>query len=277
MQMHNFSSHMIKAAHALDEAAIAKVAPSVFAEAAHESRSSRYTYIPTINVLRGLRAEGFEVFAVSQARCRLEDKRGFTKHMLRLRHASAIARSHARGDDVNEVILINSHDGSSAYRMMAGCFRFVCSNGMVCGNIVEDIHVKHSGKVVGEVIEGAFRILDGFEQVDASKDAMKAIELTAGEQNAFARAALALRYPDRDEAPVHAEQIIQARRFEDRDSSLWTTFQRAQENLVQGGVRTTDRRRRAHTRAVNGIDGNVALNRGLWVLAEEMRRIRTAA
>lgn len=259
---------------ALGESDLRKLAPSIFAESAHASRSKRYAYIPTIDVIRGLEREGFRPFFAVQAATRVEGKEGFTKHMLRFRHADQIARAR---EDVNEVILINSHDGSSAYQMLAGCFRFVCSNGLVCGNIVEDIRVKHSGKVVGEVIDGAVRILNGFEQVDASKDAMKALQLTAGEQEAFARAALAVRYPDREEAPVHADQVIAPRRFEDRDGSLWTTFQRAQENLVQGGVRTTDRRRRTHTRAVNGIDGNVALNRGLWVLAEEMRKLRAQA
>ena len=256
---------------ALTEGELQRVAPSVFAGSAHESRSARYTYIPTIEVLRGLRREGFQPFFAVQATTRTEGKEGFTKHMLRLRHADQIARS---GEDVNEVILINSHDGSSAYQMLAGCFRFVCSNGLVCGNIAEDIRVKHTGNVIGEVTEGAFRILDGFERVDASKDAMKALPLSSGEQTAFARAALALRYPDRDEAPIRVDDVLTARRFEDRDSTLWTTFQRTQENLVQGGVRTTERRRRQHTRPVAGIDGNVALNRGLWVLAEEMRKLR---
>lgn len=252
----------------------AETAPSVFAESAHESRSSRYTWIPTIEVLRGLQKEGFQPFFAAQAKTRVEGKEGYTKHMLRLRHADQIAR---RGEDINEVILINSHDGSSAYQMLAGCFRFVCCNGLVCGNVVEDIRVKHSGKVVGDVIDGAFRILDGFSAVDASKESFKAMQLSSGEQNAFAQAALAVRYPDHEVAPIHATDVLAARRFEDRDSSLWTTFQRAQENLVQGGVRTADRRRRTHTRAVAGIDGNVALNRGLWVLAEEMRKLRIAS
>jgi hypothetical protein len=259
--------------HGINESELARIAPSVFAQSAHESRSSRYTYIPTIEVLRGLQREGFQPFFAVQATTRTEGKEGYTKHMLRLRHADQIARS---GQDVNEVILINSHDGSSAYQMLAGCFRFVCSNGMVCGNIVEDIRVKHSGKVVGDVIDGAFRILDGFGEVEASKDAFKSMQLTSGEQNAFAQAALAVRFPDHDVAPIAADQVIAPRRYEDRDSSLWTTFQRAQENLVQGGVRVAGRGRR-HTRAVNGIDGNVALNRGLWVLAEEMRKLRVAA
>ena len=35
-----------------------KIAPSIFAGEKHESRSERYTYIPTIQVVDGLRSEG---------------------------------------------------------------------------------------------------------------------------------------------------------------------------------------------------------------------------
>jgi Domain of unknown function (DUF932) len=56
-------------------------APSVFAEGKHASRSERYTYIPTIEVLRGLRKEGFEPFMVSQCASRIEGKASYTKHM----------------------------------------------------------------------------------------------------------------------------------------------------------------------------------------------------
>ena len=49
-----------------------QAAPSIFAAGKHESRSERYTYIPTIEVLRGLREEGFEPFMVAQGKSRIE-------------------------------------------------------------------------------------------------------------------------------------------------------------------------------------------------------------
>ncbi len=182
---------------------------------------------------------------------------------------------------MNEIILINSHDGTSSYQMLAGCFRFVCSNGLVCGNVVEDIRIKHSGKVVVEVVEGAHRILSGFEAVDASREHMQALRLTAGEQEAYASAALAIRYPDAEpgKAPIDVSQVIRPRRMEDTDASLWATFNVAQENLTQGGLRgrRVPGQPRRHTRAITGIDGNVAINRGLWVLAEALRAHKLAA
>ena len=68
----------------------------------------------TGDVLAGLQKEGFEPFMVCQSRTRIEDRREHTKHMVRLRHASQIVTNEA-----NEIILINSHDGTSSYQMLA--------------------------------------------------------------------------------------------------------------------------------------------------------------
>ena len=257
---------------ALTNDEIRAVAPSIFADAAHESRSARYTYIPTIDVLDGLRREGFAPFMACQTRVRNEGKREHTKHMLRLRHANQIT-----GKEANEIILLNSHDGTSSYQMLAGMFRFVCHNGMVCGEVSGDIRVRHNGDVVGEVIEGAFKVLDSFETITNQREAMQGITLNQGEQAAFAHAALSLKYDEGEgAAPVTESDILMPRRFEDRRDDMWTTFNRVQENLLKGGLRgRTKAGRPTTTRQVNGIDQSDKLNRALWILAEEMRKIKS--
>ncbi|WP_432549433.1 DUF932 domain-containing protein, partial [Escherichia coli] len=102
--------------------------PSVFSEDKHESRSERYTYIPTISLLDSLQREGFQPFFACQTRVRDPGRREHTKHMLRLRREGQIT-----GIQVPEIILLNSHDGTSSYQMLPGLFRAVCQNGLVCG------------------------------------------------------------------------------------------------------------------------------------------------
>jgi hypothetical protein len=182
-------SPMLRANAPLSDDQIHLVAPSIFADGKHESRSERYTYIPTIDVLRGLRNEGFQPFMVCQTRVRDEGKREYTKHMLRLRYADQIV-----GDEANEIVLLNSHDGTSSYQMLAGVLRFVCQNGMVAGDSVREIRAPHKGNIVQNVINGAFDVLDGFDLIREQKDGMRAVELNRDEQHAFARAALR---PDR--------------------------------------------------------------------------------
>jgi hypothetical protein len=271
------NTSVLRSATPLAEDQMRRAAPSIFAAAKHASRSERYAYIPTIEVLRGLRKEGFEPFMVAQGGSRVEGKAEFTKHLIRMRHAAQVnAKAEA-----NEIILINSHDGASSYQMMAGVIRYVCCNGLVVGDIAHDIRVPHRGDIHGEVIEGAFRVLEDFEAVDTSIDGMKSMQLKDDEQRAFATAALALRYGERVEgqpaAPVTAEQLIEARRPEDLGHSLWVSMNRVQENMLRGGQPGRSiQGRRMRTREVGSIDRSVNLNRALWVLAEEMQKIRSA-
>ena len=53
------------------------------------------------------------------------------KHMLRLRRDGEI-----NGQHVPEIILLNSHDGTSSYQMLPGYFRFVCQNGWLFKKLV---------------------------------------------------------------------------------------------------------------------------------------------
>ena len=269
------TTRVLRAETPLSEDQMRAAAPSVFAEGKHASRSERYTYIPTIDVLRGLRKEGFEPFMVAQGQSRVEGKAEFTKHMIRMRHAGHVSTK----PEANEIILINSHDGASSYQLLAGCFVFVCCNGLVVGKVVDDIRVPHRGNIRGEVIEGAIRVLDQFEAVDACTQDMKALTLKAEEESAFATAALALRFGERTEdqspAPITAAQLNEARRPEDLGHSLWNLLQRVQENVIRGGQPGRNAQgRRLHSRPVGSIDRGVSLNRALWVLAEEMRKLK---
>ncbi|MGW4355516.1 DUF932 domain-containing protein [Nocardia sp. NPDC004582] len=256
----------------LTDAEIMRVAPSIFATEAHQSRSDRYTHIPTSAVLTNLRGEGFEPFFVAQSVTRDEDRRGHAKHMLRLRHRSTVATQGA----ANEVVLVNSHDGASSYQMLAGLLEFVCTNGMVVGKRIEQVRVRHSGKVVDDVLEGAFTVVESFDEVQELRREMLALPMSAPEEQLFAQVALGMRYdPEENPAPIAARQLLGARRAADRDANLWKTVNRVQENLIRGGVHgETAKGRKTKTRAVTGLDADVKLNRALWTLAEGMKALK---
>ncbi|MBS0898577.1 DUF932 domain-containing protein [Pantoea dispersa] len=242
-----------------------QVVPSVFSTDRHGSRSEKYAYIPTITLLENLQREGFEPFFACQSRVRDPDRREHTKHLLRLRRTGQIT-----GQQVPEIILLNSHDGSSSYQMLPGLFRAICTNGLVCGQSFGEVRVPHRGNVVEKVIEGAYEVLGVFDRVEEKRDAMQSLLLPSPAQQAFARAALTYRFGE-EHQPVTATQILTPRRYEDHQNDLWTTYQRIQENLLKGGLPgRTAKGKRSHTRAVNGIDGDVKLNRALWVMAESL-------
>lgn len=246
---------------------LAQYVPSVLGDDKHQSRSARYAYIPTITLLDRLREEGFEPFFACQTRVRDVDKREHTKHMLRLRRSGQITQK-----EVQEIILLNSHDGSSSYQMLPGWFRQICSNGLVCGQSFGEIRVPHQGNAVEKVIEGAYEVLGIFDRIEESRESMLALTLTQEHQHALAHAALTYRYGE-EHHPVTKSQILMPRRWEDKKDDLWTTFQRVQENLSKGGLLGRSATgKRAQTRAINGIDCDIKLNRALWVMAEQLRQ-----
>lgn len=109
-----------------------------------------------------------------------------------------------------------------------------------------------------------------FDRVEEKRDAMQSLMLLPPAQQALAQAALTYRFGE-DHQPVTAPQILFPRRWQNESNDLWTTYQRIQENLIKGGLSGRSAKGgRTHTRAVRGIDGDVKLNRALWVMAEAM-------
>lgn len=267
--------------------AVRAIAPSAFAPAPHESRSSRYAYIPTSEVISALMREGFQPFSAVQSRTRVEGKQDFTKHLIRFRHVSTdIARQ--VGDVVPEVAVMNSHDGSSSYWLMEAMYRLTCLNGMFVSQPGgQTLKVNHTGKIIDQVIEGSYSVIDrSVKAIDVVED-WNRLQLTSGDQQAFAAAAHSLRFANSEgevTTPITPAQLLAPRRREDAGSDLWRTLNVVQENVIRGGLHATQRtvdergrvtRRNVTTRQVNGIDQDVRLNRALWMLAEKIAELKT--
>jgi hypothetical protein len=262
---------------------IAANAPAVFAEGAHDSRSERYEFLNTRTVLEGLQREGFEVFEVRQGGSRIEGKREFTKHMLRLRYMGEAGQAAivGRGDRaIPEVIITNAHDGTASWQIGAGLFRIVCANGLVSGEMFEYTRIGHTKSAPEKVIDASYRVIEQMPKVISGANDMAAISLRPEEQLVFANAARQLRW-DHD-APVTPDRLLGTRRQEDRLADLWTTMNVVQENVIRGGIGYTRRNpetgRTSHrsTGEIRGIDDNNRLNRALWTLAEGMANLKAA-
>ncbi|WP_186072314.1 DUF932 domain-containing protein [Burkholderia gladioli] len=206
----NRNAYFARSHAPLTDDQIRAAAPSIFAEAKHESRSERYAYIPTIKIVESLRREGFQPFMASQTCGRDPDHHEHAKHMLRLRHATQFSR-----EDAPEIVLLNSHDGSSSYRMMAGYFRFVCANGLVSGRKEQEVRIRHTGDIVDDVVAGAYEVLDGFDLIREAKASMAAVKLTQD------RISITRGYSD---AAIEAAITLLEARYRDRLSPDYRTL-----------------------------------------------------
>ena len=263
----------------LDDTQLRKAAPSIFASEPWGEVSERYAFIPTISVVDALRGEGFFPVKATQSKSRIEGKAEFTKHMIRFRRDDGVA-IHSVGDEMPELVLVNSHDRTSSYQLSAGIFRLVCSNGMIVKSAnFGDIKVQHSGDIAGQVIEGSYTIISEMPKLMSRMDELKGVQLTPQEQFIFAKSALQLRYPDdsagNSTSPIRPEALLSARRRADAGMDLWTTFNRVQENMIKGGVHGTGSTgRRMSTRKVNSVSEDIRLNKALWLLTENMAALK---
>lgn len=255
--------------------------PSAYATNAHQSRSTRYNFVSTIDVVNQFREHGWHVVSALESRVRDETKSGFQRHMITMTNSKL---PQVVGDVLLTATITNSHDGSSAYSLLAGLLRLICGNGMLCSDgTIDSIKVPHSHKWNEEMIEAEFKIIEELPLLLNRVNDMRAIPLNRHEQLAFSAAAREMRWEsDVDDegkvvstAPVSIEQINEPKRQEDVGNDLWHTLNRVQENLIRGGIPGTGATGRKYTtKAVGGVVENVRLNKALWRLAEEMRQLK---
>jgi len=251
------------ARRALLPAALTQSVPAAFAETPDVTRTSRhYQFISTARVIDALLDAGFEPTRAQQTRS--HSSPNHARHMIRF---SYVKNELSLLDAIPELILINSHDATSAYTLRAGLFRPICTNGLV--SQIGDfglLHVPHRGNVIHNVVDAALQIARGFNDITRVVEQMAQRRLSDRERWDFAARALKIRYPNHEQhLPVFPDQLLDARRDADFGNTLWLTYNVIQENLVAGGLRGRSASgRSSQTRAIRAIREDIRINVGLW-------------
>ncbi|WP_237367921.1 DUF932 domain-containing protein [Rhizobium sp. SL42] len=121
------------------------------------------------------------------------------------------------------------------------------------------------------------------ERTLAAPQEWSTLRLKRDEQDILADAAHVLRFCDNEgetKTPIKSEQFLIPRRHDDRADDLWTVWNVVQENAIKGGLRGAGRDglgrpRRVKSRAVNGFDQDIKLNKALWLLGERMAALKS--
>jgi hypothetical protein len=261
---------------AISDQELNALAPSVFASQPIAGVSDRYSFLPTSSILNGMRENGWVPVRAEQQSVRTEARRGFQKHLIRFARAEHLA-TWDKNQVRPEVVLLNSHDKSSAYQLHCGLFRLVCLNGIIVSDgTFARISIKHSGFNPDLVIEASFDVLEAVPQIMDKVKLFQDRILTDAERLALATGAATYRWEDPNKAPVNPSMLLNPRRYGDGAKDLWTTLNIVQENIIRGGQRDYSRRRpdgsrMPKSRAIKGIDEDMKLNKALWQMAEVLR------
>ena len=256
---------------------IISIAPAAGSYSPVAKASARYSFVPTLTVVDALRDVGWFPISAEQSNARLEERFGFQQHMIRFARQGL----DTKGERV-DMLLWNSHDLGSSFKLITSVWRYACGNGLMVSSEFANFTHRHVGFDIDALISSALEIANASALVSDQVEAMKIITLNSNERGVFAASAHRLIYDNPKKAPVGPEQLLSARRYDDRRmDDLWTCFNLVQENLIKGGIRgqkfnAAGQLKRVTTRPVKALNRNVKLNQALWYLTEKMRELKSS-
>ncbi len=260
--------------HALSNEEIIYTASAAGATAPQKGVSARYSFVPTLKAVDLLREVGWLPIEVKQSGVRRVEREGYQRHLIRFMKEGLSFN----GERV-DLLLVNSHDRGTAFKLIASVWRQICGNGLMVASEFANFTHKHVGFDESAFADSARSIAGAASEIAHNVEETKAIELTPGERSVFAQAAHQLVYDEPEKAPINSTQLLKERRYDDKGNDLWTTFNVVQENIIKGGipgrkVNGIGRTRRTRTRKVGSIDKDIKLNKALWTLTEKMKEIK---
>jgi hypothetical protein len=247
--------------------------PAVYSETHADRLSDKYVHVKTSDVLEIFQDHGWSVREASAAR---KGNVQHSRHMLRLRHKDYLEGFRVDGI-IPELVVLNSHNGSWALRMLLGMFRMVCTNGMVAGTIWDGVTLKH------------YRLTDAEEKIKLATEQLGThvglladtietwdkIEMSIPDQIEFAKSASHIRWGEA--APVEEHVLLEARRTVDQGNTLWKVFNRVQESLTQGGFSGRSSNNRTFSvKGIKNVKRDYLYNQRLWSAANDFAQ-RVAA
>lgn len=242
-------------------------APAIFANEASPARSDRYSFVSTTEVMGVMRANGWQVMSArqQQATRNTVEQLPYKKHMVRFRNPDAITDN----QNIPELVLVNSHDGTTQFQFYIGIFRLACTNGLIVAKSkLSAINIRHTGINGDDVKRLLGDTADRSRQIIGQIDSMKAIELNNDSALDLAREAVSIKWGDTQ--LIDPRDLLKTRRSADASPDLWTRYNVIQENIIKGGVVYENEQRQVrHTRKVTNILEDVRVNTSLWEAVEK--------
>lgn len=228
--------------------------------------SDRYMFIDTRRVISDMRDLGFEVAAFRRPKFRTRAG-AFSLHEVDFRRPADMLPGRS---EAPRVVFMNTYDGSRRAQIVSGLIRFICSNGLISGDIMENQKFLHIGDYEEQLLEQIKASGANAEKAFANIDRFKQISVTDQQALTLAAKARAIRFGDEPGLDVDPLTLIQPRRREDAKKDLWTRWNVLQENLLKGGIPGRDTLGNIRvTRPLAQIQKSNDLNRSLWTLLEE--------
>lgn len=239
-----------------------KTVPAAFTTEASPKLSNRYSFVPTISILESFDKDGWNIHSAKQRGNSI-----YGLHEIRLRKDELPQV----GDSLFEVIVRNSHNGTTSFSVSSGLHRLVCSNGLtVPTSLAEALAIRHKNFNVEEVRKITDKFAARIPIIEESMIKMQNKYMTDTEKVKFVKEASVLRWKEgKMPTTISIEQILNPLRDGDKENDLWSVFNVIQEKFVRGGVGYVASSGRASSmRQITNIQKVNEINTKLWELAE---------
>lgn len=261
---------------ALTEADIRKTCPYAFVTTpTNPGVSDKYVQATTIDVVRDMEKLGWYPVQAKQCRHKKNSSGIRSFHMIAFENENVKIM---RGDNTEayvRVILTNSHDGFSSFKFMLGCYRLVCSNGLVLADAeFANLTIRHINYDFEELKNTITAMLNQIPNVVAKMNRMNSILLSDEEKKEIAVEAYKIRKGYNEDNKVNIDEstiqgILEPLRTEDEGNTLWRVFNTVQEKIIKGGFYAKAENGKVRKqRAVKSIKKDIEYNTRLWAFAE---------
>lgn len=228
--------------------------------------SEKFGFISSANLVNQFEKHGLTLDKVVEMKIRKNklERQGFQKHRMLFNTGLNVK------DGTLQMLVTNSHEGSSALKFQLGFYRFVCSNGLIVGNdIVSPIKLRHTIDNVEHLNDSISMILNQKTNVYESIESLSAKKWNDEKINEFSQKALDLRGYELTNGVLMPRFTV--KRSEDRQADAFTIMNVVQENIIRTGFKAFDDQGKAHgLRAIKSLDEQNRINTGLWDLANSI-------
>lgn len=264
---------------ALTTERIQQLSPAVFATTKHDRLTDRYVALHTSDLIPVMQDYGYAPVQAAQKRSRKVSAE-HSAHMIAF--ARTIDTDFAQGDVRPEIILYNSHDGSSSVKLFAGAFRFICSNGIVAGDGFQN-RMYHNTSALSGFEDMLRNTVANLPAMMERINLLKSVQLSSATAYEMAKRSVATRWDmfDAQTKGVYAidktiTDVLAINRNEDDHMDAFTVFNRIQESVIRGKAfvksitEATPYGSIRKARPINSVKENIRINSELWNIAEEL-------
>lgn len=245
-----------------------QLVPAAFTTKASPSTSKKYKFVSTLNAINALQTLGFKPVDARQKNLR-HGNIAFQKHYITFIHPDHVVKNNkGQIEEVIQIHIINSHNGSSRHRLEVSLYRLVCDNGMLgLGKNFVSMDLRHMGFDQLELEGKITHVLESIPQMEKLIHKMKLIKMSEEIRKQLALEMATARFGIDNTKKIDLDKLLVPLREQDKKTDLWTTFNLVQEKLIKGGEYNNETGRKI--RAYKNFELQMDLNEKIFEVAEK--------